>query len=57
MVDSTNTTDPFKPDSRGGIEIRDMALLPDTEAEFEAFLSEKVPLWTANKVRSLQIRF
>ena len=35
--------DPFKPDSRGGIEISDMALLPDTEADFEAFLTEKIP--------------
>jgi len=24
----------FKPDRYGGIEIKDMALLPDTEAEF-----------------------
>lgn len=56
MVDSTGTTpttDPFKPDSRGGIEIKDMALLPDTEVDFEAFLSDKVPAWTASGVRSL----
>lgn len=51
MVDTQ--ADPFKPDSRGGIEISDMSLLPETEQEFEAFLAEKIPIWTEQKVRSL----
>ena len=34
-----------------------MALLPETEEEFDAFLTERLPAWTANGVRSLQIKF
>jgi ADP-ribose pyrophosphatase YjhB (NUDIX family) len=34
-----------------------MALLPETEEEFEAFLTEKIPSWTSEGVRSLQIKF
>ncbi len=45
MVDTE--ADPFKPDSRGGIEISDMALLPETEEEFDAFLTEKISAWTS----------
>ena len=33
-----NKTSPFTKDRYGGIEINDMALLPETEAEFEAAL-------------------
>lgn len=47
----------FVPDSRMGIEISDMALLPDTESDFETFLDEKLALWREQGVRSLQIKF
>mmetsp|Transcript_42829 Transcript_42829/g.56602 ORF Transcript_42829/g.56602 Transcript_42829/m.56602 type:complete len:153 (-) Transcript_42829:543-1001(-) len=58
MVDSAQVAaDPFKPDSRGGIEVSDMALLPETEEQFEAFLTEKLPVWKNEGVRSLQIKF
>ena len=57
MVESTgaspSTQDPFKPDRFGGIEVSDMALLPETEEEFDAFLTEKVPAWKGAGVRSL----
>ena len=49
--------DPFKPDRRGGIEIKDLDLLPDTEEEFEAFLTEKLPAWKTAGVRSVWIFF
>lgn len=54
MVDSTGgQEDPFKPDSYGGITVSDMTLLPETEEEFDAFLTEKIPAWTSSGVRSL----
>ena len=61
MVESTGASssnqDPFKPDRFGGIEVSDMTLLPETEEEFDAFLTEKVPAWKSQGVRSLQIKF
>ena len=57
MVESTGASpsnqDPFKPDRFGGIEVSDMALLPETEEQFDAFLTEKVPAWKNAGVRSL----
>ena len=34
-----------------------MALLPETEEEFDTFLAEKIPAWKESGVRSLQIKF
>ena len=47
----------FKPDRYGGIEIKDMALLPDTEEAFRSSLKQWIVDWESQGVRSVQIFF
>ena len=54
MVDQTN---PFKKDRYGGIEIQDMSLLPETEADFEQALDKWLVEWEEQGVRSVQVQF
>jgi hypothetical protein len=48
-----NKTSPFTKDRYGGIEITDMALLPDTESEFESALKQWLSAWEQEGVRSV----
>lgn len=47
----------FKKDRYGGIEITDMSLLPETEADFDNALLNWIPEWETQGVRSVQILF
>ena len=47
----------FKKDRYGGIEITDMSLLPETEADFDDALLNWIPEWESQGVRSVQILF
>ena len=50
------STKPVK-DRYGGIEIKDLSLLPDTETEFEVQLAQWLREWRADGVRSVQVYF
>lgn len=47
----------FSKDQFGGVQITDMALLPETEAEFDSALVQWLSEWTTQGVRSVQIQF
>ena len=40
-------------DRYGGIEIKDISILPDTEAEFELLLADWIKEWKTDGVRSV----
>lgn len=46
-----------KMDKYGGVIVKDMDLLPETEREFEIQLQESLELWKADGARSIQIFF
>lgn len=56
-ADSFSTLVSLPPSKYGAIEIKDMALLPSTEQEFEAILNKLIKTWKENGVRSVQIFF
>ena len=52
-----NKPSSFTKDRYGGIEITDMALLPETEAAFETALAGWLPEWEQLGVRSVSVKF
>ena len=54
MVDSSPA---FVKDNYGGVQITDLALLPETEQEFDEALTKWIAEWKADGVRSVQVRF
>lgn len=47
----------FTKDRYGGIEIKDLSLFPESEAEFESSLAVWIADWKTDKVRSVQVFF